>query len=196
MSSASATNGSLRSISPVKLSHAVFRTTRLREMVEWYRTVLNAEVMYENDFLVFMTYDEEHHRIAFVQAPGLIEKPKRSTGLDHLAFFYASFGDWIETYERLKAAGIIPRAPIHHGLSMSLYYRDPDDNGVELSIDNVEKAHWHDWMRHSLAQNGPGLPFDPDELARKYHSGVPEAELRRFEGSSRFDPEMLRRMLD
>jgi hypothetical protein len=44
--------------------------------------------------------------------------------------------------------------------------------------------------------NGPGLPFDPDELARKYHSGVPEAELRRFEGSSRFDPDMLRRMLD
>jgi catechol-2,3-dioxygenase len=120
-------NGSARPVSPAKLSHAVLRTTRLKQMVEWYRTVLNAEVLYQNDFLVFMTYDEEHHRIALAQVPGLVEKPARSTGLDHLAFFYSTFADWIGTYERLKAAGITPRVPIHHGLSMSLYYRDPDD---------------------------------------------------------------------
>jgi hypothetical protein len=92
MSTESAIEGA-RWISPAKLSHAVLRTTRLKEMVEWYKTVLNTEVLYQNDFLVFMTYDEEHHRIA---------------GLDHLAFFYSNFGDWITTYERLKAASITP----------------------------------------------------------------------------------------
>jgi catechol-2,3-dioxygenase len=191
-------NGSgIRPIAPAKLSHAVFRTTRLKEMVQWYKTVLNAEVLYQNDFLVFMTYDEEHHRIAFAQVPGLVEKPKRSAGLDHLAFFYSTFGDWIENYERLKAASITPRVPIHHGLSMSLYYRDPDDNGVELSIDNVEKSQWHDWMRNQLGKNPMGMAFDPDELARKYHAGVPESELRRFEASAgKFDPELLRRMVE
>src|SRR5215470_15984825 len=105
------TNGnSAHPASPAKLSHAVLRTTRLKEMVEWYKTVLNAEVLYQNDFLVFMTYDEEHHRIALAQVPGLVDKPKRCAGLDHLAFFYSTFGDWIETYERLKAAGITPRS--------------------------------------------------------------------------------------
>jgi catechol-2,3-dioxygenase len=84
-------------------------------MVEWYKTVLNAEVLYQNDFLVFMTYDEEHHRIALAAVPGLVEKPKRSVGLDHLAFFYSNFGDWITTYERLMAAGITPRVPILMG---------------------------------------------------------------------------------
>jgi catechol-2,3-dioxygenase len=197
MASESAIGNGARRVSPAKLSHAVFRTTRLKEMVEWYRTVLNAEVMYENDFLVFMTYDEEHHRIAFAQVPGLAEKPKGSAGLDHLAFFYSTFADWISTYERLKAAGITPRVPIHHGLTMSLYYRDPDDNGVELSIDNVEKSQWHDWMRNNLGKNPMGMGFDPDELARKYHAGVPETELRRFEPSSgKFDPELLRRMVE
>jgi hypothetical protein len=34
-----------------------------------------------------MTYDEEHHRIAFAAVPGLVEKLKNSAGLDHLAFF-------------------------------------------------------------------------------------------------------------
>lgn len=191
-------NGSgARPVSPAKLSHAVLRTTRLKEMVEWYKTVLNVKVLYQNDFIAFTTYDDEHHRIAFAQVPGLVEKPKGSAGLDHLAFFYSTFADWIETYERLKAAGITPRVPIHHGLTMSLYYRDPDDNGVELSIDNVEKSQWHDWMRNSLGQNIPGMPFDPDELARKYHAGVPESELRRFEPKSgKFDPEILRRMVE
>lgn len=127
-------------IRPSKLSHAVLRTTHLQEMIEWYKTVLNAEVMYQNEILAFMTYDEEHHRIAFAALPGLVAKPKGSVGLDHLAFFYSTLGDWLATYERLKAAGITPRVAIHHGLTMSLYYRDPDENGVELSIDNVEKS--------------------------------------------------------
>jgi catechol-2,3-dioxygenase len=184
-------------ISPAKLSHAVLRTTRIKEMVEWYKTVLIAEVLYQNDFLVFMTYDEEHHRIALAAFPGVVEKPKGSAGLDHLAFFYSTVGDWIATYERLKAAGITPRVAIHHGLTMSLYYRDPDDYGVELSIDNVEKSDWHDWMRNRLRDNPLGAPMDPDELARKYHAGAPEAEIRRFSPSSgEFDPEVLRRMIE
>src|ERR1700738_3675225 len=98
MSIESRSDNGARRISPAKLSHAVLRTTRLKQMVEWYRTVLNAEVLYQNDFLVFMTYDEEHHRIAFAQVPGLVEKPEHSTGLDHLAFFYSTFGEWIGTY--------------------------------------------------------------------------------------------------
>lgn len=197
MSGETTNGGGARPVSPAKLSHAVLRTTRLKEMVEWYKTVLNAEVLYQNDFLVFMTYDEEHHRIAFAQVPGLVEKPKGCSGLDHLAFFYSTFGDWIENYERLKAAGITPRVPIHHGLSMSLYYRDPDDNGVELSVDNVEKSEWHDYMRNQLGKNPIGLSFDPDELVRKYHAGVPESELRRYEPQpGKFDPGVLRRMIE
>lgn len=45
-------------------------------MADWYKTVLNGEVTYENDFLVFMTYNEEHQRVALASFPGLIEKPK------------------------------------------------------------------------------------------------------------------------
>jgi hypothetical protein len=62
---------------------------------------------------------------------------------------------------------------------MSLYYRDPDDNGVELAIDNVEKSKWHDWMRNTLKDVLIGAPIDPEELVRKYHAGVPEAEIRK-----------------
>jgi catechol-2,3-dioxygenase len=197
MSEEAANGNGARRISPAKLSHAVLRTTRLNEMVEWYKIVLNAEVLYQNDFLVFMTYDEEHHRIALAAVPGLVEKPKGSAGLDHLAFFYSTLGDWIATYERLKSVGIMPKVSIHHGLSMSLYYRDPDDNGVELSIDNVEKAQWRDWMRNNLKDNPIGAPMAPDALAAKYHAGASDEEIRRFNpASGKFDPEVLRRMIE
>jgi catechol-2,3-dioxygenase len=189
--------GDRSTTSPARLSHAVLRTTRLKEMIEWYKTVLGAQVLYQNDFIAFMTYDDEHHRIALAAVPGLVEKPKRSAGLDHLAFFYSTFANWIANYERLKALGVTPKVSIHHGLTMSLYYRDPDDNGIELSIDNVEKADWHEWMRTQLGNNPIGVPLDPDDLARNYHAGMPEAELRRFDSSPRkLDPEILRRMVE
>ena len=54
-----------RRITPKKFSHTVIRTTRLKEMVEWYKTVLNAEIVREFPHVVFMTYDDEHHRLAF-----------------------------------------------------------------------------------------------------------------------------------
>ncbi len=58
---------------PVKLAHVVFRTGRYDEMRAWYRTVLNARVQFEDAFLTFPTYDDEHHRIAIGNLPGAEE---------------------------------------------------------------------------------------------------------------------------
>ncbi len=189
------TNGN-RETAPARLSHAVLRTTCLKEMVEWYKTVLNAKALFQNDFGAFLTYDDEHHRIALFAIPGVVKKAKNSSGLDHLAFFYDSFGDWIANYERLKANGITPQFNMHHGITMSLYYRDPDDNGVELAIDNVAKSEWHDWMEHKLGENMMGGALDPDDLARRFHAGEPETELRRFIPRAQMDPETIRRMME
>jgi len=180
--------------SPARLSHVVLRTTRLKEMVEWYGTVLGAKVLYQNEFIAFMTYDDEHHRIALAAFPGLVDKPKRTTGLDHLAFFYDTLGDWITNYERLKEAGITPHVSIHHGITMSLYYRDPDDNGVELSIDGVPKVEWHSWMQNRLGENVIGSPLDPDDIARKYHAGVPEEQLCHYDPKKPVDTAVIRRL--
>ncbi len=195
MGTESEKNGDRRAISPARFSHAVLRTARLKEMTEWYQTVLNTEILYRNDFIVFMTFDDEHHRIALIGGRGLAENSRRGAGLDHLAFFYATMGEWIATYERLKAGGITPRVCVHHGITMSLYYRDPDNNGVELSIDAVEKSRWHEWMRDYLGRNPIGAPLDPDEIARKFHAGVPETELLR-QPAGELKPEDLRRLTE
>jgi hypothetical protein len=54
--------------SPIKLSHIVLQTNKPRELREWYCTVLGAEIVHENDFISFISYDDEHHRVAFLRS--------------------------------------------------------------------------------------------------------------------------------
>jgi hypothetical protein len=60
-----------------------------------------------------------------------------------------------------------------------MYYRDPDGNRVELQIDNFATAkEGQDWMlSRAFAQNPIGVEYDPDELVKRFRSGVPVAEL-------------------
>lgn len=189
-------SGEAKKIAPAKFAHAVLRTTRFKEMTDWYRTVLNAKIGYENNFLAFMTYDDEHHRIAIAAFPGVIERTPHAAGLDHLAYTYASLGDLVATYERLKAAGITPVVTINHGITTSMYYRDPDGNKVELQIDNYDDAQaMHDFMRSAQFEKNPiGVDFDPDELARGYHAGRPRAELIRYDAEKGFNRASLGRL--
>jgi catechol-2,3-dioxygenase len=189
-------SGEAKKIAPAKFAHAVLRTTRFKEMTDWYRTVLNAKIGYENNFLAFMTYDDEHHRIAIAAFPGVIERTPHAAGLDHLAYTYASLGDLVATYERLKAAGITPVVTINHGITTSMYYRDPDGNKVELQIDNYDDAQaMHDFMRSAQFEKNPiGVDFDPDELARGYHAGKPQAELIKYDAEKGFNRASLGRL--
>ncbi len=38
------------------------------------------------------------------------------------------------------------------------------------------------------------MTFDPDELARQYHAGVPEAELKKYRPEKGLDPNVMRNM--
>lgn len=190
------TNGEAKKIVPIRFAHAVLRTNKFRQMVDWYKTVLEAKVVFENEMLAFMTYDDEHHRIAIAGLPGIVDRAPHAAGLDHLAYTYSSLGDLVATYERLKAAGITPVVPINHGLTLSMYYRDPDGNKVELQIDNCETAEQmkNFFKSNDFAKNPIGVSFDPDELARQFHAGVPETELRKYRPEKGLDPNVMRNM--
>jgi catechol-2,3-dioxygenase len=178
---------------PRQLAHFVRRTSRFEEMVAWYCTVLSAEVVHSDGTLAFLTYDEEHHRIAIANIPGLPEQPPLAAGTDHIAFTYADMGDLLHTYRRLQAAGIEPFWCINHGPTTSMYYKDPDGSRVELQVDNLPAAEAIDaWMRSGeFAANPIGVIFDPEELVTRYEAGEPMASLTKRPvlppGSNPFD---------
>ena len=163
-------------IAPVKFEHAVLRTAQLEPMVEWYATVLEAEVAFNNGTVAFLSYDEQNHRIAIVERPGTVAKPSNAAGLDHLAFTYANVGELVATYERLKRAGILPNRAMNHGSSTSMYYVDPDDNQIELKIDNFDTPEeQHQWLRsEEFARNPIGTEFDPEAFVAEFPVAVRE----------------------
>lgn len=162
-------------IVPKQLAHIVRRTSRLPELVAWYETVLGAEVVHRDDTLVFLTYDDEHHRIAIAGIPGLEDQPAFAAGTDHVAFTYATLGDLLYTYERLRKNGIEPFWCINHGPTISMYYKDPDGSRVELQVDTMPTAESIDaWMKSgAFAANPIGVVFDPDDLIERYRAGEP-----------------------
>jgi catechol 2,3-dioxygenase-like lactoylglutathione lyase family enzyme len=174
---------------PTKLAHVVFQTNRIPEMRDWYCAVLGARVVYENDRLCFVTYDDEHHRVAFAnfgplapRDPSATELMIRATeppGLHHVAFTFGDLGELVGTYARLRERGVRPIFCVNHGPTTSMYYRDPDGNRVELQIDNfATAAEGEAWMRSAaFADNPIGVEFDPDELTARFRAGVPAAEL-------------------
>ncbi len=169
-------------VTPIKLAHLVFRTRRLSQMVDWYRTVLGAHVVFAADEITFLTYDDEHHRIALMGSNDWTDPaPPDSIGFYHVAFTYQSLEQLLQTYTRLKAIGILPYYPIVHGPTVSMYYRDPDGNAIELQIDVFETSDEATaWMNGEAFRRNPiGVIFDPEDMIRRYEAGEPIAQLTR-----------------
>jgi catechol-2,3-dioxygenase len=159
-------------ISPAKLAHIVIRTPQYEESVRWWKTVLGAEVRHENHFLTFLTYDDEHHRLAILYNPNLVENDRSAAGLEHVAFTYADLDALLATYERLHSEGIRPIAPIHHGMTLSMYYADPDGNQVELQVDAMNPAEAEVFMVSDVfAANPIGVEYDPADLVARHKAG-------------------------
>ena len=168
-------------IAPARFAHVVYRTSRYAEMVAWHSTALEAEVMAASPMLTFLTFDAEHHRVAIVNAPRAEDRPAAAAGVDHCAYAYASLDDLFATYERLAAQGIEPYWCVNHGISLSLYYRDPDGNQVELQVDAFDSSEaTNAWLAQGEFDANPiGVKFDPRALIERHRNGEERASLVR-----------------
>lgn len=164
--------------------HFGFRTRRFDEMIRWYGAVLEARVLYRNDFAAFLTFDDEHHRLAIWTDADTIEKNPNGSGVDHVCIGVAGFAELAGLYLRLQAAGILPALPVNHRFTTSLYYRDPDGNELEFSVDNLAtKAAAREYLESGRVEEILAPPFgdlfDPEELVQLVRSGAPRERLAR-----------------
>lgn len=168
-------------VSPDAFAHFVVRTANFAGMRHWYQTVLNARIVHDNGRICFLTYDDEHHRLAIVNVPELRAPDAGSWGVAHVAYSFRTLRQLLSTYVRLRDQGILPVRPINHGPTVSLYYNDPDGTAVEFQVDafptKAEAAHF--FQTDAFKENPIGVLFDPEELVRAYEAGVPEEELMR-----------------
>lgn len=159
------------------LHHVTLKTSHLDQMIKWYEFVVGAQVQFRDAHAAWMTNDDANHRVAFLAVPGLGDDPEKIShnGMHHSAFEYESFDDLISSYDRMRKGGIEPAFCLDHGLTISLYYKDPEGNYVELQSDNF--SDWKksgEFMRTSpdFAGNPIGTFFDPAKVYEAHKSGM------------------------
>ncbi len=171
-------------IRPKSFAHVVYRTYRFQQMLDWYVKVFNGHIQHQSPVIAFVTYDEEHHRVALLNL-GIIKgesderSPRGKPGMDHVAYGYRSLTELMDKYVELKEKDVLPYWCIHHGVTVSLYYADPDGNQMEFQADcfpTVDEA--NAFMEGPDFETNPiGVEFDPEAMLAQLRAQVPESEL-------------------
>jgi catechol 2,3-dioxygenase len=186
-----------------RLQHFGLATAKLEAMLDWYRKVLGMTVNSRVQIgppngpsisAAFVSNDEVHHRIAMFEMPGLVGDPDklRHTRVQHLAFEYETLDDLLGTYVRLKGLGIEPLMAADEGSQTSFYYLDPDQNSVELNVNNYGNqvtATEHMRTASSRTDRQRRVLVDPDKMLAARKAGASPWELHERAFAGEFPPE-------
>lgn len=123
----------------LSLSHATVAVRDLDAMLDFYCGVLGFVVTNRgaagDGEMAFISQDPaEHHQMVFVS--GMPQPEHQFVMADHMAFRTGSLDDLRTIGDRLVAAGIDGVIPINHGNAWSLYFNDPEGNGLECFVDS------------------------------------------------------------
>ena len=183
-----------------KLHHYGLITAKLDAMIDWYREVLGMTINHRSaapgggrngapfSALAFVSNDEVNHRIVFFEMPGLVADPdkRRHARMQHVAFECETFDELLGTYARLKGLGILPLWAADHGLGTAFYYEDPDQNIVELNVNN----YGNEWTATEHMKTSPPTlaHVDPDEMIAARKAGASPWELHERAIAGEFAP--------
>ena len=152
-------------ISITRLNHAVLFVQDVERAAAFYRDVFGFEEMERPAGMraAFMRspIGGNHHDLGLFEVGANAPRPPRgSVGLYHLAWQVATIEDLAAAAGALREAGALTGAS-DHGVSKSLYGRDPDGNEFEVMW-QVPKEAWGDY-----AEQATVMPLDLEaEVAR------------------------------
>jgi len=116
----------------------------LDKMLDFYTGILGFEVRDRGPFppvegaeIIFLSQDaDEHHQLAMMTTR---KEEGRSNSVDHFAFRVEEFEDVTDLNHRLAGMDGIKIMPMSHGNTLSVYFNDPEGNGIEVFWDTP----WH-----------------------------------------------------
>jgi len=122
------------------LGHSTLAARDLDRLVAFYVDVLGFHVTNRGPVgkdaeMAFLSQDPAaHHQLALVM--GVPVKDREFHMVDHLAFRTGTLDDLRRIRAALIDAGVEGIAPICHGNAWSLYFNDPEGNGIECYVDS------------------------------------------------------------
>ena len=127
----------MTSVPQFSFSHMGIHVSDAARMEDFYTRMLGFTVtdrgLLGSITLIFMSRDpREHHQI--VLATG--RPPAEGFNpINQISFRMAEFAGLREMHRRLEKEGVKELAPVSHGNALSVYFRDPEGNRLELFID-------------------------------------------------------------
>jgi catechol 2,3-dioxygenase len=162
-----------------RFSHIGFHVRDLDAMVAFYTELLGLEVTDRgrlnvpgNPRIAFLSSKpDEHHQIALVEGRGA--DGDGPPVIQQISFRVDSLAEVRELKAAAEARGIRRFLPLNHGNAWSVYFPDPEGNGIEI----FTASRWH---VHQPVTDGLDLSQSDAEVA--------EATRRRYEGAQDFQP--------
>lgn len=127
----------------IRVGHVHLKVADLARATSFYQDVLGFAVTQRyGDQAVFLSSGGYHHHVGLNtwQSRGGRPPAPGTTGLFHVAFLYPTQLALATAVRRVVAAGVALEGASDHGVSLAVYLRDPDGNGIELSWDRPESA--------------------------------------------------------
>lgn len=125
------------------IGHVHLKVSDLARALTFYEGVLGLQVMHRmGDHAAFLSAGGYHHHLGLNtwESRGGSPPPRGSTGLFHVAFRYPDRGALARAVRQVLAAGVAIEGAADHAVSHSVYLRDPDGNGVELTTDTPRES--------------------------------------------------------
>jgi catechol 2,3-dioxygenase len=151
----------------VRIGHVHLKVSDLERAMAFYNGVLGFEVKRRwGTQAAFLAAGDYHHHIGLNTWQSLGGKPpaRGTTGLYHFAILYPTRAALADALRRLVKANYPLDGASDHGVSIALYLRDPDENGIELYWDKPMDQ----WPRDEEGNIAMGSdPVDLDALLRE-----------------------------
>lgn len=145
------------------VGHVHLKVSDLDRAVEFYVRVLGLQVQQRmGSQAAFLSYGGYHHHIGLNTwfSRGGTPPTQGTTGLFHFAMLYPTRQAFAVAVKRVLDHAVPLDGAADHGVSEAIYFRDPDDNGIELYWDRPET----EWPRHQGQIAMVTEPLDVDAL--------------------------------
>lgn len=121
------------------LGHVVLRVTDRERAERFYNGLLGLPICArfdEGGFKMAFFSLGNHHDFAVMEVTGEgSSRAESAVGLHHVAFKIGTTLDELRAARSTLEAAGIATTPIDHDVTKSLYFADPDGNGIEVYVD-------------------------------------------------------------
>jgi catechol 2,3-dioxygenase len=128
-------------ICPERIGHVVLKVRDLERTKKFYAEVMGLEVMKVEPSIkmaFFASNGRDHHEIAAIEIDGNVpDSQAGGVGLSHVAFRLRDDAHLRAAYTDLKEHEVKIISAVNHGVTKSIYFRDPDGHLLEVYCDGL-----------------------------------------------------------